>query len=211
MVFWLVVFGDIDSGYHLENLRGNFVAFILLDSGLLKQLPVHAVELEQEVLIVRKRNLAQSNLVKHHEGDTILLLVGPMVDHIHVDNVVFDHNVVALLRVVWNTLAGGRRPPQRACSLPLPPLRLPFNRFRNNHVCLPRVLFLIQSTQLEHDVENARSDVEIPKDANHVLELGLLADLKSILLGRKGLELFEEVAYSLDIQAQFTNRAAPRF
>ena len=182
------------------------MAFILLDSGLLKQLPVHAVELEQEVLIVRKRNLAQTSLIKHHEGDKILLLIGPMVDHIHVNNVVFNHNIVALLWVV--RLASGRRSPQRASSLPLP-LRLPFNRLRNDHVCLLRVLFLITSTQLEHYVKNARSDIEIPKNANHVLELGLLANLKAIFLGRKGLELFEEVACSLDIQTQFTDRTAP--
>ena len=72
------------------------MAFILLNSGLLKQLPVHTVELEQKVLIERKRDLTQANLVKHHERNQILLLFSTMVNHVHVDDVVFYYNIVAL-------------------------------------------------------------------------------------------------------------------
>ena len=63
------------------------------------------------------------------------------------------------------------------------------------------MLLFVYSAQLEHNVKNARSYIEVPKDADHVLELGLFTNFKAVLKGRKGLELFEKVADSLNIKA----------
>ena len=92
------------------------MALVLLNRGLLEQLPVHAVELEQEIFIKRKCYLAQPDLIKHHERYVIFLVLGPVVDHIHVDDVVLHDNIVALLRRVLRILSDARSSPERALA-----------------------------------------------------------------------------------------------
>ena len=73
------------------------MTFVFFDSVCLQQLSVHAVELDQKVFIEGKSNLAQANFIEHHERDQIFLILTPMVNHVHIDDIVLYYNIVSIL------------------------------------------------------------------------------------------------------------------
>ena len=67
----------------------------------LQQLSIHLEELQEEVFVKGKGNLALADFVYHHECDLVFLVIVAVVDHVHIHNVVLCHDVVSV-RVVLN-------------------------------------------------------------------------------------------------------------
>ena len=67
-------------------------------------------ELEEEIFVKSEGDLAQAHLVNHHERNTILLNLVTVVDQVHVNNIVLDNNVLAILEL-WQVPAGPRPDP----------------------------------------------------------------------------------------------------
>ena len=80
----------------MEHFEGHLLALSIVDDVLLKQFAIHAEELEQEVLVKGERNLTLTHFVNHHKRDAIFLGLVAVVNHIHVDDVVFHYDVVSL-------------------------------------------------------------------------------------------------------------------
>ena len=99
-----IFFLDVDCCNHGEDFSSDLVALILFNCVRLEQLPIHVIELDQEVFIERKSDLAQANFIEHHERYKILFIVISMIDHVHIDDVVLDDNVIAQRRLIKRVL-----------------------------------------------------------------------------------------------------------
>ena len=59
-----IFFLDVDCCNHGEDFPSDLVALILFNCVRLEQLPIHVIELDQEVFIERKSDLAQANFIR---------------------------------------------------------------------------------------------------------------------------------------------------
>ena len=157
------------------------MALVVLNRVCLEQLTVHAVKLDQKVLVEGEVDLAKTHLVDHHEGDFVFLRGWPLVDHVHVDDVVLHENVVSLLPLAWFLLIDL---PDSTCNL------------------VTHNFLLVLLAKLQHDTKDAFTDIEVAQYANHILELWLLTHFSAVLDRGKSLKLLEKCSNHLKLQAE---------
>ena len=74
----------------------------------LEQLAVHLEKVDPKLTVAIKEDDTVAAHVHHHETNAGLLLLSPIVDHVHVDHVIFQDNVASL--IAW-VLASERAAP----------------------------------------------------------------------------------------------------
>ena len=126
--------------------------------------------LDEEVFVERENYFTNSNFVEHHKCNQILLLVGSVIDHIHIDNVVLHYDVIALVFDVGLYVCISAGSPDLNSMWIMRPL------------ILYTLLAFVFKTQLKDDIENASADVKIAQIADHVLELLFFANLKPVFV-----------------------------
>ncbi len=144
--FLLDFFRPSCESNHLENVESDLLALISCYQIRLEQFSIHLEELQKEIFIEGKCDLAMADLVDHHERDKIFLFICAMVNHVHVDNVIFSHDVGPIL-VILN------------CQIFF---TSPYFGFMTT---LSTVFFILE-TELENYIEDACANVKMAKIAN---------------------------------------------
>ena len=146
------------------------------------------MELDQEVFVERKCYLFHPNLIYHHEGDFVFLFLCPVVNHIHINDIVFHSDPIAsrllyqvLERVsdAWclghiidsfnsaNGATDSARPDCKAARV------LGLVKFE-------LLLAFVLQAQLADDLEDTLADVKVAQNADHILELCLFTNLQTV-------------------------------
>ena len=149
-----------------KQVARDFITFVLTDCVRLEEFAVHTIELDEEILVKRERDFAQTNFIYHHEWNLVFFFVVTMVDHVHVNDVVLHDDIVSFTvrSVMIDNLWTVTRPDSEQLRI-----------WRSIEFIHHQLLVL--QTQLENNIENACSNVEITKNPNHGFELGDRADL----------------------------------
>ena len=150
--FLLNFFRPSSEGNHLENVESNLLTLISCYQVRLEQFSIHLEELQKEIFIEGKGDLAMADLVDHHERYKIFLFICAMVYHVHVDDVILRDDVSPIW-VILNFLIFFTSP------------------YFSFMTALSTVFFILE-TQLENYIKDACAYIKMAEIANKLLELG---------------------------------------
>ena len=182
---------EVNQRDELEDFKSHLLTLIVINHIRLKQLAIHMEELEQEVFVESKCDLASAHLVDHHERYPILFLLVAVVNKVHVDDVILDDYVFTVGIELGNVPCGAGPDLNGILA------------FRSVFVVIKTLFLLVLQAEAQYNIEDTRAKIEVAQAADQLLELCLVTYLQAVgPHRRKRLELLAQLPNCLKAEIQ---------